>query len=154
MKKILSFVFIAFIASVVFAASYKNNTYQKLAKEYTIKAEKALDAGEYVLAEEYAQKAQENADLSDAYIAHMMAKETADRNIALAKNRIEAAKKLKAEENFPMAFEEALKSLERSNEFYAKEDYENASNAALQVINLLAGVYEVIPLPKYYIIKP
>ena len=31
--------------------SYKNNTYQKLADEYTKKAERALDAGEYTLAE-------------------------------------------------------------------------------------------------------
>ena len=53
MKKFaLIFVFAA--AASAFAVSYKNNTYQKLANEYTKKAEAALDAGEYALSEEYA----------------------------------------------------------------------------------------------------
>ena len=39
MKKIIAFTTLALVSgSAIFAASYKNNTYQKLAKEYTIKA--------------------------------------------------------------------------------------------------------------------
>ena len=52
MKKILACTVASVLGLSVFAASYTNNTYQKLAKEYTQKAERALDAGEYVLDEE------------------------------------------------------------------------------------------------------
>ena len=57
MKKIVSILFVALFTTLVFAVSYKNNTYQKLADEYTKKAEMALDAGEYDLAIEYSAKA-------------------------------------------------------------------------------------------------
>ena len=43
MKKIISILTIALLAASVFAVSYKNNTFQKLADEYTKKAEIALD---------------------------------------------------------------------------------------------------------------
>ena len=67
MKKIISVLAFALLAGSLFAAgySYKNNTYQKLADEYTKKAEAALDAGEYDLSVEYALKAEENAALSN-----------------------------------------------------------------------------------------
>ncbi|MBR0486533.1 MAG: hypothetical protein IJJ70_02355, partial [Treponema sp.] len=61
MKKLIALVCAIVSASLLFAVSYKNNTYQKLANEYTKKAQNALDAGDYVLAEEYAAKAEENA---------------------------------------------------------------------------------------------
>ena len=47
MKKLLSILFVAALTFSVFAVSYKNNTFQKLADEYTKKAEIALDAGQY-----------------------------------------------------------------------------------------------------------
>jgi nucleoid-associated protein YgaU len=155
MKKILFLVsFLALAGICAFAASYTNNTYQKLAKEYTVKAEKALDAGEYLLAEEYAQKAQENAALSDAFIARMLVRETAEQDIALAKNRIDYVKSIKGDVNFPIAFEEATKLLAQAEEALAGENFENASGLSRQIIDVLAQVYEIIPLPKYYIVRP
>ena len=89
-KKFLAVLLVAFTgAAMIFAASYKNNTYQKLAEEYTKKAQLALDAGEYDLAEEYASLAKENASLSEAFIKTMMAKNDADKYMGLAKNRID-----------------------------------------------------------------
>ena len=81
MKKVLTLFAVLFAASMLFAVSYKNNTYQKLADEYTRKAERAMDAGEYALAEEYAAKAEENAALSEAYIKKMLAKAECDKVI-------------------------------------------------------------------------
>ena len=144
----------ALAASNVFAASYKNNTYQKLAREYTIKAEKALDAGEYELSEEYAAKAQENAALSEAYIKHMLARDTATRNMTLAKNRIDFVKSINADRNFPIAFEAATKFYEQAESSYNSEDYESAISFCQQVIDALAEVYEITPLPKFYIVRP
>ena len=62
----------------MFAVSYVNNTYQKLANEYARKAQSALNAGEYELSEQYALKAEENAALSKAYIDMMLVKTDAD----------------------------------------------------------------------------
>ena len=154
MKKLVMILMASLVAAGAFAASYTNNTYQKLAKEYTVKAEKALDAGEYALAEEYAQKAQENAALSDAYIEHMLAKENAEKNIALAKNRIEFVKSIKGDLNFPIAFESASKLLDQAQSAYDREDYDSANAFAKQIIDVLAEVYEIVPLPKYYIVRP
>ena len=90
MKKIISILTIALLAASVFAVSYKNNTFQKLADEYTKKAEIALDAGQYDDAVEYSKKAEENAALSEEYIRHMLAKDNADRDMKAAKERIAA----------------------------------------------------------------
>ena len=86
MKKSLSILFVTLFSLSLFAISYKNNTYQKLADEYTKKAEIALDAGQYDDAVEYSKKAEENAALSKAYIALMMERKSAEDNIKLAKS--------------------------------------------------------------------
>ena len=61
MKKLIAVFTAALISASLFAVSYKNNSYQKLADEYTKKAEVALDAGQYDDAVEYSKKAEENA---------------------------------------------------------------------------------------------
>ena len=68
MKKVMMLFAALFAASMVFAVSYRNNTYQKLADEYATKAQIALDAGQYDDAVEYSRLAEENAELSKAYI--------------------------------------------------------------------------------------
>ena len=80
MKKSISILSFGLLANSIFAASYsyKDNTYQRMADEYTKKAEAALDAGEYDLSVEYAQKAEENAALSKAFIESMLARQNAD----------------------------------------------------------------------------
>ena len=57
MKKVVSVLACAACLASLFAArSFKNNTYQKLADEYTRKSEAALDAGEYADSVEYAKR--------------------------------------------------------------------------------------------------
>ena len=138
MKRTLAFFAAAVMTVSAFAASYTNNTYQKLAKEYTVKAEKALDAGEYVLAEEYAAKAKENAE----------------KDMALAKNRIAYVESIHGKENFPIAYEAATKAFAQAEDAYGREDWDNASSYAKQVLDTLAEVYEITPLPKYYVVRP
>ena len=77
MKK-LSFIFSLILAGgIIFSASYTNNTYQKLADEYSKKAQNAFDAGEYQMAVEYSKKASENAALSKAFIDMMKSRGSA-----------------------------------------------------------------------------
>src|SRR5574344_1015045 len=154
MKKIITLVITALFASLVFAVSYTNNTYQKLAEEYTAKAQRALDAGDYQLSEDYAAKAQENADLSEAYVKKMTEKGEADKYMVLAKNRIEYVKSIHGDANFPLAFQGASDYFVHATDAYGAEDYLTANSDAQQVLVILEAVKEVTPLPKFYIVRP
>ncbi len=153
MKKILA-ITLALLSVGVFAASYKNNTYQKLADEYTKKAQNALDAGEYELSVEYAQKAEENAALSQAFVKKMLAKSDCDKVMKSASKRIDYAKSINAERNFPMAYSSAQKSYASAQSSYDGEDYESATSFANQVLEALADIKEITPLPEYYVVRP
>ena len=154
MKKIFTLFCALISASLLFAVSYKNNTYQKLANEYTKKAQNALDAGDYVLAEEYAQKAEENAALSEAFIKKMLAKSEADSAMKAASKKLDYAKSIGADRNFPMAYSAAQKSYASAQDSYDSEDYVTAVAYANQVLEALADVKEITPLPQYYIVRP
>lgn len=154
MKKLVTVILTLVSASMLFAASYRNNTYQKLANEYTRKAQNALDAGDYVLAEDYAAKAEENAALSEAYIKKMLAKSEADTAMRQASKRLDYAKSIGADRNFQMAYSAAQKSYASAEDAYKTEDYATAVAYANQVMEALADIKEITPLPQYYIVRP
>ncbi len=154
MKKSLSVLFATLFSLSLFAFSYKNNTYQKLAAEYSKKAEIALDAGHYDDAVEYSEKAEENAELSKAYIELMKARQEAEDNINLAKNQVAYAEEINAQENFKMAYTAATENLANAENSFAAEDYPKATEYAKACIAALDGIKEVTPLPEYYIVRP
>lgn len=154
MKKVSAIASLFLAGALAFSVSYKNNTYQKLADEYTRKAQYALDAGEYVLAEEYAAKAEENARLSEEFVKKMLAKSDCDAVMKQAAKKLEYAKSVNAERNFPMAFSSAQKSYASAQESYNNEDYVSASAFAKQVLDALADIKEITPLPEYYVVRP
>ncbi len=154
MKKVITFASLLLATSLIFAASYKNNTYQKLADEYTKKAQAALDAGEYDLSEEYAKKAEENAALSQAFVKKMLAKSEADTVMAKASKKLDLAKSINAERNFPMAYSSAQKDFASAQSSYNSEDYASAVVYANKVLEDLADIKEITPLPEYYIVRP
>ena len=143
MKKSITVLLAVISASVLFAVSYKNNTYQKLANEYTKKAQNALDAGDYILAEDYAKKAEENAALSQAYIQKMLAKSEADSVMKNASKRLDYAKSINADKNFPMAYSAAQKAYASADDAYKTEDYTTAAAYAKQVLEALADIKEI-----------
>jgi nucleoid-associated protein YgaU len=154
MKKLLLIVSAALLGSVAFAASYMNNTYQKLADEYTRKAQSAFNAGLYDQAVDYSQKAEENAALSKAYIEKMIARSDADRQMKIAQDKIDWATEIHADRNFPMAYSAGKTAMDNARNSYAAEDYKSASGFAGQVLAALEGVREITPLPQFYIVRP
>ena len=154
MKKLVSVLVVLMISLSAFAVSYKNNTYQKLADEYTKKAEIAMDAGEYDDAIEYSKLAEENAELSKAFIQMMLAKNNAEDNIKMAKNKLAWAQKIDAEHTFPMAYSAATENLTNAETSFASEDFAKAVEYAKLSLAALDGVYEVTPLPAFYIVRP
>ena len=154
MKKFFSVLFVITFTASIFAVSYKNNTYQKLADEYTKKAEKAMDAGEYEDSIEYARLAEENAELSRQFIQAMMARTDAEDAIKLAKNQLAWAEKIDAPNIYPMAYTSAKDNLENAESAFDDEDWAKATEYAKASLAALDGVKEVTPLPEYYIVRP
>ena len=97
MKRLFAAFAALLISAALFAVSYTNNTYQKLADEYTKKAEAAFDAGQYDDAVDYSAKAAENAALSKAYIDMMLARSNAESEMKIALNRINWAESISAD---------------------------------------------------------
>ncbi|MBQ9239062.1 MAG: hypothetical protein IJ191_07110 [Treponema sp.] len=142
------------VGALVSAASYTNNTYQKLADEYTKQAQSAFNAGEYDRAVELSIKAEENAALSRAYIERMMLRQNAETELQRAYSRLAWAKSIDADRNFPMAYTAASESYNTAQNAFQGEDYETAKRYAQQVIASLDGVRQITPLPEYYVVRP
>ncbi|MFA6857519.1 MAG: hypothetical protein WCR31_09940 [Treponema sp.] len=145
---------LCFWGTFMFAASYTDNTYQKLADEYTRQAEAAMNAGQYDASVELAQKAADNAALSKAYIDMMLARRNADGEMVKAKNKIAWAESISADKNFPMAYTAAKDKYTSAQTSYGNEDYAAAADYAKQSVAALDGVREITPLPEYYIVRP
>lgn len=154
MRKFLISSVIFAMGAAIFAASYTNNTYQKLADEYTQKAQQAFDAGQYDLAVEYSAKAEENAALSEQFIGMMKIRSDAENAINSAERAVAQAKSIDADKNFPVAYSAAEEALSSAKTAFAQENYDSALDYARQVEQALAGVIEVTPLPKYYTVRP
>lgn len=154
MKKIISFAVIVGLAASAFAISYKNNTYQKLADEYNKKAEVAFNAGQYDDAVEYSKKAEENAALSKAFIDMMMARGNAQEQMEYAHKRIQYAQSIQADKSFPMAWTAANEAYENAGKAFEKEDWAQVSYYSKKTVEALEGIYEVTPLPEFYIVRP
>ncbi len=155
MKKVITvLVASTLLAMFTFAASYTNNEYQKKARLYTFQAQQAYDEGDYDKAVELTLLAEENAEKSKAYIEMMIAKNDADKKIAVAQNRKAWAQRVRGDVNFPMAFNSGVKSLENSLASYEKEDYQQASAYATEATDTFGTIREITPLPQYYVVKP
>lgn len=154
MKKLLVTFLAILTCSFAFSASYTNNTYQKLADEYSKKAQNAFDAGEYDVAVELSKKASENAALSKAYIDMMKNRGVAENQMKLAQNKLSWAEKIHADKNFPMAYTAAKDSYSNAESAFQKEDYKASYDYASQVLASLDGVREITPLPEFYIVRP
>jgi hypothetical protein len=148
-------IFVALLVSFMcFAESYIDNEYQKLAREYSEKAQVAYDAGEYDLSIEYSSLVTENAELSQAYIRMMILKQEADRKLRHAYRRLVWAQNINAPQTFPLAFSAAEGYYMTALSVYDEEDYALVSNYAQLCIDTLADVTEIIPLPQYYVVLP
>ena len=154
MKKLFTSVLLFSVIMSVFAVSYTNNTYQKLANEYAKKAEMALDAGHYDESVEFSRLAEENAILSREYTEMMLARKDAEDNIALAKNKLAWAEKVDAPNIFPMAYSAGKENIENADASFGEEDYPKASDFAKQALAALDGIVETTPLPEFYIVRP
>ena len=59
-----------------------------------------------------------------------------------------------ADENYPVAYSAALDYYNQAKKAFDKEDFNNASLLAQKVLDTLAGIKGMNPLPKFYIVQP
>jgi nucleoid-associated protein YgaU len=153
-KRVAIFVLLLVSVGFLFGASYVNNEYNRLSKQYAVKAQEAFDEGEYDLSIEYSYKSKDYAEMSETYIRVMLEKAEADKQIRLAKNKKLRAEQLQGQQNFPMAFTAGETALKNALEAYGNEDYVSAASYALAAYTSFGGIKEVQPLPKYYVVRP
>lgn len=144
----------ASFVSLAMAASYTDNTYQKLSDEYLALAEAADDAGEYGKSYEYAQKARENADLSKEFVANMTARDDSSAALSRANSMLARAKRTGLDESNSEAYNAAQSKMQEAQAAFDEGKYDDALKLANDTIALLkeAGVSETPPLPEYYIV--
>lgn len=153
-KRVAIFVLLLVSVGFLFGTSYVNNEYNRLSKQYAVKAQEAFDEGEYDLSIEYSYKSKDYAEMSETYIRVMLEKAEADKQIRLAKNKKLRAEQLQGQQNFPMAFTAGETALKNALEAYENEDYVSAASYALEAYASFGGIKEVQPLPKYYVVRP
>lgn len=154
MNKVVAILFFLYMPIVLSAASYTDNTYQKLANEYVKQAQKAKRAGDYEAAIELAAKAKENAELSRQFIDMMLSRDAADENMAAAKERMDWAEANNVSSRAPAAYAEAKENYTNAQDAYSEENYDAAAEYASRCIASLLGIKERPKLPEYYVVRP
>lgn len=141
-KRVAIFVLLLVSVGFLFGTSYVNNEYNRLSKQYAVKAQEAFDEGEYDLSIEYSYKSKDYAEMSETYIRVMLEKAEADKQIRLAKNQKLRAEQLQGQQNFPMAFTAGETALKNALEAYGNEDYVSAASYALAAYASFGGIKE------------
>lgn len=154
MKKILLILIAAVLFTPVFAKSYTNNQYQQQANAYNRMAEQAFDEGDYDKAVEYAKKAENYSVKSETYINTMVAKAEAQNQIRYAMNQLAWATDVDGEEHYPLTYAAGKQAYNSAQAAYKNGQYELAGEYAKAALEALGQIKEVIPLPKYYVVRP
>jgi tetratricopeptide (TPR) repeat protein len=147
----------AFIPIAVLAASassdavstlpgnIRNNQYFLESKRLTALAQEAFDYGDYDASAQYASEALRYAQLSDEYILLQLKIRETENAITAAWNRFTWARSVGAATRYPTEFGRAENFYNAALSFRDAEEWDEAIEAARQVINALANVTDVPP---------
>lgn len=154
MKKILTLLIVfVTVSSVVFAASYDNNEYQRKSRMYTAMADRSYENGDYDNAVVYSDEADKYATLSEEYIKEMMARTEAEDLMNKARSRLTWAESVDAEKFFPDVYGVAKDAIEAGGNAFDAKEYVSAKEYAIAALDALTNVRDVDPLPKYYVVR-
>jgi hypothetical protein len=134
----------------------RNNKYFLESARLTNLAQETFEYGDYDASANYAAEAVRYAQLSDEYVAlQLKIKETNDA-IAAAKDRLDWAAAHNVAGRYPKEYGEAQEYYDASLSARTAEDWDEAIDAAQQVINTLAYVEGsgTAPLPSQYTVRP
>lgn len=131
-----------------------NNPYYKESLRYKALAEESFEYGDYDAAATYAAEALKNAQLSDEYIALQLTIRSAKDRLASAKGRLDWASSIGAEKTYPKQYAEAQAFYGEAEGAFTEERWEDSLAASQRVIDALASVQQLAPLPARYTVRP
>jgi hypothetical protein len=144
----------------VIPASIRNNKYYMESVRLTRLAQETYDYGDYDASTEYAEEAMRNAQLSDEYVALQLKIKAANDAIKAARSRLDWAVTLDAPGRYPDEFAQAQSFYDLAIAERSAEHWDEAIEAANQVLIALADVQEAPlvaenpALPAQYTVRP
>jgi hypothetical protein len=123
----------------------RNNQYFLESKRLTALAQDSFEYGDYDASTQYASEALRYAQLSDEYIALQLKIRETENAITAAWNRFTWARSVGAAARYPAEFGRAENFYNAALSFRNDEEWDEAIEAARQVINALANVTDVPP---------
>ncbi|MFQ3547031.1 MAG: hypothetical protein SNJ56_01735 [Termitinemataceae bacterium] len=131
-----------------------NNPYYLESLRYKALAEDAFEYGDYDAAANYAAESLKNAQLSNDYIALQLLIKSATDNLTRAKTRLEWAASIGAEKTYPTQYSSAQTYYTEAETAYRAERWQDSIEASRQVLDALANVQQLAPLPSRYTVRP
>jgi hypothetical protein len=131
-----------------------NNPYYLESLRYKALAEDAFEYGDYDAAATYAAEALKNAQLSDEYIALQLTIKSARDSLAAAKKRLEWASSIGADKTYPKQYTTAQTAYGEAETALAEERWQDSLAASKRVLDALASVQQLAPLPARYTVRP
>ena len=130
-----------------------NNEYLLESLRLTQLAEDTSNTGDYDKAIEYAKEAIRYARLSDEYVAQQMKIRGVADAIAAAQSRMEWADSVNAAEHYPDEYEDAQAAYDEALTARSGENWDEAIEAALRVMDILSFVPDVPLLAAQYLVR-
>jgi hypothetical protein len=131
----------------VIPASIRNNKYYLESVRLTTLAQETYDYGDYDASAEYAVEAIKYAQLSDEYVALQLKIKATNDAIKSARSRLEWAVSVNASSRYPSEFNRAQGSYDLAINERSAEHWDEAIEAANQVLVALANVQAPVPAP-------
>lgn len=142
---ILALVCIVILTMALPAQSLANNEFYQRSVQLKTMAQTAFDEGDYDAAVRYSAQSKEFAELSDRYVATMLARRDADRAIKAAETRLTWAVEVGAESWYPTELTEARSLLQLAKEAFLSENYGGAKSRADEALTTLSRVEDPRP---------
>lgn len=131
-----------------------NNPYYKESLRYKALADDAFEYGDYDAAATYAAEALKNAQLSEDYIALQLTIKTARDALASAKSRLDWALSIGADKTYPKQYATAQGTYGEAAAAFTDERWQDSVAASQRVLEALASVQQLAPLPAQYTVRP
>ena len=159
------FILGALLPSFVFAqqvpVNIRNNVYFLESVRQANLANLAFDEGDYVASFNYSQQAIHYANLSDEFVLLQLKIRETDEAIAAARRVLDYAESVDAPARYPSEYNNAQGLFTQARSYRAAERWDDAIEAANQVILVLAGIGEPAilaqvqdALPAQYTVRP
>ena len=132
------------LGAPLWGQSLKDNPDYQKSLELNAQAKQAFDEGDYDAATDYANQAKEYATLSDKYVDKMLAKDTADKAMLKAKDKLAWADSVNAKSLYPAEYDKASGQYSDAESAYGTEDFPSATDNARAAVATLDGIAAAI----------